>query len=272
LAPPPEFPLGVNLRAIPVQPEAFDYLAAAGAPPPASVDNRALFGPVRNQDPRYTCVGFSSCAVLEAAAVRAGGVGPAASWTALSPQYLYWDCKDHDGEPSARGTYLGIAFELLKADGVCTEATWPYDSAPKPGQPEGDGPPPPGATAEADNHRIIDYVSIAPTSVLEVQTQLAKGFCVAVSIPVFESWYGSAEVRRTGAIVLPFPGEQPVSGHAVCLAGYRTDTARPGGGEFVLRNSWGPSWGEASPDGPGYGTLPFAFLAAYGREAYSVLD
>lgn len=264
-APPPRFPTGVMLDAIPPPSVAFRHLAAVGAPPPAAADNRAYVGPIRNQTPRSTCVAFASCAVVEAAIAKTAAPGPV-----LSPQFLYWECKEHDGEPTEPGTIVQVAFEELEAAGVCADAVWPYDATPAAGSEEADGPPPATAAADAMTHRIVKSLAIAPTSVLDVQTQLSNGFCVAITIPVFESWYGSVEVMRTGAIVLPLPGEQPLSGHAVCLVGYRTDASRPGGGEFVLRNSWGPTWGESSADGPGYGTLPFAFLAAYGREAYSV--
>ena len=63
-------------------------------------------------------------------------------------------------------------------------------------------------------------------------------------------------------------GTEPVAGgHAMCLIGYQDDATAPGGGFFILRNSWGPSWGSTCPYGAGNGTIPYAYLANDGWEA-----
>ncbi len=72
---------------------------------------------------------------------------------------------------------------------------------------------------------------------------------------------------------MPVPNEVRVGGHAMCLVGY-VDMPNPGlgGGRFILRNSWGTSWGIDSQYGPGYGTIPYAYIARMGAEAYSIAD
>jgi hypothetical protein len=261
----PRFPLGVNLAAIPMHLTAFRHFAGLLPAPPANATNIALMGPIRNQKHRSTCVGFSSCAVREAyEAQKNGGASPV-----LSPQYVYFECKQKDGEPSIPGTYLKVAFESLKDDGVCRDSEWPYPGDPQ--TPEGGGPKPMVADADAELHKVLKFAALPPTSILEIKAQIARGNCVAVSFQAFLSWVGSAVTLSTGAITLPFPHEQALpSGHAVCVVGYRTDASAPGGGVFVIRNSWGPAWGKNSPDGSGYGTLPFAYLTAYGKEAYCI--
>lgn len=56
------------------------------------------------------------------------------------------------------------------------------------------------------------------------------------------------------------PGSPPqdpfLGGHALVLCGYQDDTAAPGGGWHIFRNSWSPAWGDG-----GYGYLPYAYLA-----------
>ena len=39
---------------------------------------------------------------------------------------------------------------------------------------------------------------------------------------------------------MPHPGEPSVGGHAVCMCGY-DDSRRV----FIVRNSWGASWGDS---------------------------
>lgn len=262
----PTFPLGVNLAAIPMHLTAFRHLAGLVPPLPANASNMGLMGPIRDQKRRSTCVGFSSCAVREAYEAHKNGGAPS---TVLSPQYVYYECKQKDGEPAVRGTYLKVAFQSLEDDGVCLESDWSYVEAQP--TPEGGSNKPPGADAKAGLHKILKFAALPPTSVLEVKAQIARGFCVAISIQVFLSWYGSDVTTSTGAITLPFPNEHALrAGHAVCVVGYRADAHAPGGGVFVFRNSWGEDWGKHSPDGPGYGTLPFAYLSAYGKEAYCI--
>jgi C1A family cysteine protease len=113
---------------------------------------------------------------------------------------------------------------------------------------------------------------IAPTSVPDYRAELAMSRVVAFSIPVFNSWFGSRNVAYTGDITLPIPGEVRVGGHAMAIVGCLDQPDKPeiGGGRFILRNSWGGAWGINSPHGAGYGTIPYAYIARFGAEAYSV--
>ena len=88
----------------------------------------------------------------------------------------------------------------------------------------------------------------------------------------FNSWLGSKEVARSGNILMPLPTEVRVGGHAMCLVGYVDLPNNPelGFGRFILRNSWGEEWAIESTYGKGYGTIPFAYLAKLGSEAYSI--
>jgi C1A family cysteine protease len=60
----------------------------------------------------------------------------------------------------------------------------------------------------------------------------------------------------------------PEGGHAVCVVGYGEDDDFAGGGFFIVRNSWGTSWAAKSAFEPGYGTIPFAYVARHGWEAF----
>jgi C1A family cysteine protease len=54
---------------------------------------------------------------------------------------------------------------------------------------------------------------------------------------------------------MPAAGENVLGGHAVFCAGYQSDATVPGGGSFIIKNSWGTGWGDA-----GYFYMPFAFV------------
>ena len=125
---------------------------------------------------------------------------------------------------------------------------------------------------DAATRRVLKTNQLIPTSVLALKGELARGRCVAFDIPVFDSWYRNNRAYVSGNIGVPIPGERSVGGHAMCLVGYQDNAAEEaiGGGRFILRNSWNGNWGTQSPYGPGYGTIPYAYISAYGQEAYSI--
>ncbi len=67
---------------------------------------------------------------------------------------------------------------------------------------------------------------------------------------VYES-FESETVAKTGRVPMPKPGEAEIGGHAVMAVGYNDAS-----GSFIVRNSWGPAWGDH-----GYFTMPYAYLA-----------
>lgn len=260
-----DFPLGVALDQIPQPTIAYAMPPPAAAPLPASANLVAQMPAIRDQAHRGTCVAHAALAAVE-------NLRTAQSvFLDMSEQFLYWDCKQNDGIPAISGTYIGVAMPLLVNDGCCGESAWPYVGTPIPGN-ESQDPPPAGAKAQALSHRIARFNQLSPTSVLDIKVELVRGRCVAFSIPVFNSWYQNAAVRASGDIVLPFPGEAFNGGHAMCICGYQDDPAEEpiGGGRFILRNSWDSAWGTASPHGVGFGTIPYAYIARFGREAYSI--
>jgi C1A family cysteine protease len=239
---------------------------APTAPLPASVNLMAQMQPVRDQEERLTCVAFASTETAQQY-WRSQGQN-----LVLSPQFMYWDCKQHDGDATGGGTWVAVAMAQLQADGCCQEGTWPY----VPNQianNESQDPPPPTALVDAATHRIPKFRRLAPTSVVDIKSELAQQRCVAFTIPVFNSWYLNSEVTRTGEIVNPIPNEQDVGGHAMCFVGYEDlpSDQEIGGGRFYLQNSWNNKWATQSVLGTaGYGTIPYSYIAHYGEEAYSI--
>lgn len=240
-------------RLTPDAPRAATLGQATEPSPTGSVDLREHFGPVRYQGTRGTCV--------------AHAVGGAVEFhdraSDISEQFLYWAAKRHDDDQD-EGTFVKHALEGLAADGVCSEAAWPYSADPVPGN-ESQGPPPADAIAEALANRWHGELVQPMPSVL--RSHLDAGLPVAVCIPVFENWYGNPAVELFGLFPMPLPGSEPDTGHAMLAVGYGTDDDFPGGGYFVLRNSWGTSWAVKSPVEAGYGLIPMAFIEQYAYEA-----
>lgn len=253
--------LGVPINLVPPVPIPIS-MAPVLAAAPAQVNHISHMPAVRAQGDRGTCVAHATVAVLEHALKMDGADAE------LSEQFLYWDCKQTDGIPTQSGTWLRIAFPLIQRDGTCPEDVWPYQ--PTPGATEDGGPPPPNAFPMSLMYRRA-VQALAPTSVADIKGKLAAGRCVAFSVPVFRSWFRSTQVRADGKINMPLPGDILEGGHAMCLVGYAdSDDPGIGGGRFLLRNSWGETWAPACPYGKGYGSIPYAYIARYCTEAYSL--
>ena len=256
--------LGMVLDQAPAPADAVS-LAPTGAPLPNQVNLISDMPPVRNQGSRPTCVAFATGAVHEWEQDRRQPAAP------LSPQHLYYLCKQNDGYHGP-GTYISMAVRLIRTRGQCREATWPYNPNAIPGN-QGQGPPPHAAEQEAGDHRIFAALDVSGDQVEPIQRILAGfdlggrslvGRPVVFGVPLFGSFFGG-ETARSGKVTLPLPGERIRGGHAMVFVGYRVHAGAPGGGYFIVRNSWGQGWAPDNPDGPGHCWLPFAYVAQYGR-------
>jgi C1A family cysteine protease len=78
---------------------------------------------------------------------------------------------------------------------------------------------------------------------------LATGLPIVIGFTVYES-FESSTVASTGMVPMPGHHEKQVGGHCVVLVGYDDSQSM-----FIVRNSWGTSWGMA-----GYFMMPYAYL------------
>ena len=274
LAPKPGGALGCRVR-----PELLDLFSAQGRlgarreAPPAALGGKRLppavrlmksLSPPKDQGERGTCVAFAGVALREFLA------GPD---TDFSEQFLYWGCKELDGQDGP-GTTIHTAMSALSRYGVCREESWPYSPKQDP-QNESQGPPPRGAVEEARRFRMAHSRTVEPSLVEHYKQVLAgddeaPGMPVVIGVLVFRSWYMSAETHRTGKITLPLPGERPLpGGHAMCVVGYVDEADAPGGGYFIVRNSWGAGWAADNPEAPGHALMPYGYVEQCAVEAFT---
>jgi hypothetical protein len=219
--------------------------------------------PIRDQGNRGTCVAFASVAFLEYDFINHKSESKNLD---LSEQYFFWACKEIDGMPSSDGTSMTAGAKVTSQKGTCPEGTWPYN--PNPAGTPGQGPPPEGAGEEAKKYVYpnIKYLrSIGQVN--ELKSSLQSNHIIVCAIPVYESWYKSEETKRTGEITMPLKQDKLVGGHAIALVGFKDTPSQeekyPGGGYFIVRNSWGTDWAYESQYGAGYGTIPYAYIQEY---------
>lgn len=224
---------------------------------PVNVNYALQMPAIRNQGGRGTCVAFSLTAVHEFYRIRQGIPQD------FSEQFLYHETKLIDGHPATCGTWQVKAAQVLTNTGECREAIWPYNPS---GTCNNNGVEPANARSDAST-RKVQTIILNPKDVNAIKAALAGGALVGISVPVWNSWYLSAETKRTGRITMRIGTEASAGGHAMCCVGYQDDANSPGGGFFILRNSWGTGWAYQSPYGAGYGTIPYAYIAKENWEA-----
>jgi len=139
--------------------------------------------------------------------------------------------------------------------GVCPESEWPYIATPAnpttniwPPGAKPEEKPTPNCYADALQHKAVTYESVS-RDLTQFRGCLAAGYPFVLGFTVYSA-FESPQVAQTGILNLPASSEQVVGGHAVMAVGY-DDTAQ----RFIIRNSWGATWGMK-----GYFTMPYAYL------------
>ncbi len=205
---------------------------------PPSVDLRAGCSKVEDQGELGSCTANALAGALEFLMKK-----DKVKFADLSRLFIYYNERviEHTVGTDA-GAMIRDGIKTLAKQGVCTEKSWPYDIARfavKPAK---------RCYAEALDYQIVSYARLATLD--EMRACLADGFPFVFGFAVYES-FESQQVMRTGVVEMPGSGERMLGGHAVLAVGY-DDKAR----RFVVRNSWGQTWGLK-----GYFTMPYAYLA-----------
>lgn len=158
--------------------------------------------------------------------------------------FIYYGEREIEGTIySDAGAMIRDGIKVVAALGVPSETRWPYvvnKFARKPTL---------TAYREAEKHQAMVYSRVA-RSLSQMKGCLAEGFPFIFGFLVYES-FETAEVARSGIVPMPRPGSEALlGGHAVLAVGY--DDAQQA---FIVRNSWGASWGLS-----GYFMMPYAYL------------
>lgn len=192
---------------------------------PSSVDwrNQGVVSPVQDQGQAGTCYSFSTTAAVETALAIKSGV-----LTKMSEQQIV-DCSTFkNGGPNmgVNGGQIAPTFKWVGGNGgLCKESDYPYVS---------------GTTkttgtcqktcSEVSGSKVSGVVNVKSNSDADMMSAIAQTM-VSVAIEADQSVF---QLYHSGV----FTGSCGTNlDHAVALVGYTSDY-------YILRNSWGVSWGQ----------------------------
>jgi C1A family cysteine protease len=140
------------------------------------------------------------------------------------------------------GAYLSDGIISLRQNGICPESLWTYNNnfAKRPSM---------YCYDIALRYKIYKAYNLT-NSLYMMKQYLSNGYPFVLGIGLYESFM-SKNVALNG--IVPMPNtitETYIGGHAVACVGYNNTT-----GYWIMRNSWGTSWGDN-----GYFYLPYAYL------------
>ncbi len=229
---------------VPDLPDQRDYLYAAAfrvpAQLPSAVDLRAQCSPVEDQGNLGSCTANALAGALEFLELK-----DREQFVDLSRLFVYYNERVIERTvKSDSGAQLRDGIKTLAKQGVCSEKKWPYVISKFAAKPT------PSCYKDAADHQITSYHRI--TTLDEMRACLADGYPFVFGFTVYET-FESQQVAKTGVLNMPQPGEKVVGGHAVTAVGYNDSEKR-----FVIRNSWGTSWGMQ-----GYFSMPYDYISRH---------
>mmetsp|Transcript_2336 Transcript_2336/g.4840 ORF Transcript_2336/g.4840 Transcript_2336/m.4840 type:complete len:447 (+) Transcript_2336:64-1404(+) len=201
------------------------HLTDVGMPLPDAVDwvEKGAVTPVKNQKRCGSCWAFSTTGSVEGAYQISTG-----KLLSFSEEDLV-QC-DHNGDQGCNGGLMDNAFEWIKANGLCLESDYPYSSGA-------------GITGmcKSDCEPVVTltgWKDVPKDDEVALQHAVAKG-PVSVAIEADKSAF---QLYKSGILDSSLCGEK--LDHGVLVVGYGTD-ADSGMDFWKVKNSWGPTWGEA---------------------------
>jgi C1A family cysteine protease len=227
---------------LPDLPDQRDFIYAAPRPVisklPAKVDWRSKCPGVYDQGQLGSCTANAIGGAFEFEQLKQGFVD-------FMPSRLFIYYNERVIEHTVRsdsGAMIRDGIKSVNKQGVCTEKMWPYDPAAFANRPT------PSCYTEALDHQVVSYQRVQ-RNLNQMKSCLSEGYPFVLGFTVYES-FESPEVAKSGVLNMPKETEAEVGGHAVMAVGYDDGSKR-----FIIRNSWGPAWGQK-----GYFTMPYRYL------------
>lgn len=223
-------------------------ISFAGPSLPKVVDYSRETGPVGDQGPTGSCVGWASVYGIR----RWLHLKETGRKFRFSVRFGWMGAKEYDpfdlNVPfDGAGTRIRDALRVMRKFGACPDSLWPF-SKPLP-DPNKESE----IKSKALKYRIGNYHRLGTNDARRVH--LAKQGPFAIGVPVFSNW---STISSNG--IVPEPGGYQRGGHAILVVGY--DDKRQ---MFKFQNSWSRDWGDK-----GCGYLSYDWVEKYSWDSWGV--
>jgi len=186
------------------------------------------YTPISNQGSLNSCTANSLADILEILM----GVKDKNSVVQLSRLFLYWNARVYIKESGKdEGCYISHALDSLTTLGVCREDTWKYDPNKVFAQPNL------FAYAEANDNKTSDFYQIKNNRLNNIEQAVRSNHPVIFGTPVSKAF---AETRYASELPIFNYASVSIGRHAMIVTGVKYIN---GNRFFLVRNSWGSSWG-----------------------------
>lgn len=217
---------------------------------PTSADLRPYCSPVVDQGDIGSCTGNSIAGALEFMELREMRFKAAGSelfnptkFASFSRLFIYYNERVIEGTVDQdAGAEIRDGIKVIATVGACRESVWQYSDSLVYTKPTT------AAYTEAAQHKVGTYYRISDLT--SMKHCLSSGYPFVFGFTVYDN-FESDETAATGILTMPGPNDTVIGGHAVLCVGY--DDAKQ---QVIVRNSWGPDWGDK-----GYFYMPYAYIS-----------
>jgi C1A family cysteine protease len=236
---------------------------------PKTVDNRQYCSPIEDQGNLGSCTANAGVGMYEYMEQKANG-----NYIDGSRLFLYKATRLLMGDEGKgdSGAYIRTTLGAIRLFGIPNEKYWPYTDE----ETKFDVMPEAwlwsfGQSFQSIKHFRLDYSSDGNENIQRMKEYVTNGYALDFGFVV----YSSFRQARTNGGIFPYPAatqESVEGGHSVLIVGYDDNKKSKNNidgntktGCFLIRNSWGTSWGDH-----GYGWMPYAyFMAAANGDVYA---
>jgi len=200
---------------------------SAAAPSALDWNQKGAVTAIKDQGQCGSCWSFSATGSIEGAVFLKTG-----NLTSLSEQQLM-DCSHPEGDDSCEGGLMDDAFQfVLDNKGICAESDYPYKAKDEKCQKTCK------TVSTITSFADVDFDEKKPTDETALMAAVQLGpvsIAIEADKPIFQLY--------TGGVITNAKSCGTDLDHGVLIVGYGTDAAT-NVDYWLVKNSWGPKWGE----------------------------